>query len=423
MIWVGMFGVKKIMLKSKIYKNIVLPLVVLCAGMIISVLLIMTQKSTNIAPIMAKLEYVTVMPVVIDDYQATVVKSGKVTAAKKIILRSEVAGSINKVASYFLPGYLLNEGDLLINIDPQVYEMELRKKQAYLKKSQSEYDIDLGKYNIAQAEFKAAKNISGSKIKSNDLVLRKPHLKIAEANLVSAKSDLEYAQLMYDKTFIKSPFNAMILSRSVHESSIVNVGSDLAELVSTDQFWIELLVPIEKLRWFVPNLLDPSKLKLKADIIMPRDNSIIAGYILKVVRNLDDITKMGKVVVAIDDPLQLKKLKTWRSSSMNGPAPSSLLLGDHVEVNLAGHMINKSVKIKHSAVHNEDSVWLLVDNKLVIRKVSVAYDHSDYYYIDNGLNAGDLVITSNINVPKEGMVLHRSPDVVVKEELVKVEAK
>jgi multidrug resistance efflux pump len=404
---VEIFGVKQIMLKSKTYKNIVLPLVILFVSLIVVFLLMMTQKSTKVAPIVEKLEYVHVAPVVIDNYQATITKTGKVTAAKKITLRSEVAGAVNSVESYFLPGYLLNKGDLLVNIDPRVYEIELRKKQAALKKAQSEYDIALGKYNIAQAEFKSAQNISGAKIKSNDLVLRKPHLKIAEAKLANAHADLDHAQLNYDKTFIKSPFDAMILSRIVNEADIMQVNGPIAKLVATEQFWVELLVPIEKLRWFVPKVFAPNKEKLKATVVMPRDKSILPGYILKIVRNLDDMTKMGKIIVAIDDPLQLKKLKEWKAANMHGPAPAFLLLGDHVEVNLSGHMMNKTVKVEHAALHDSNYVWVLVENKLAIREVNVIYTSKNYYYIDKGLNAGDLLITSNISVPKEGMILYR----------------
>ena len=194
----------------------------------------------------------------------------------------------------------------------------------------------------------------------------------------------------------------MILSRYVNESDIVQANGPLAELVSTEQFWVELLVPIEKLRWFTPN-----KDSLNATVVIARDKNVMHGDILKIVRNLDDLTKMGKVIVTIDDPLQLKKLKAWKSNNITGPSPSSLMLGDHVEVNLKGHRMHNVVRIEHSSLRDGNHVWVLSNNNLVIKAVSIVYSDNDYYYVGQGLKEGDLLITSNINVPKAGMVLHR----------------
>ena len=75
------------------------------------------------------------------------------------------------------------------------------------------------------------------------LALRKPQLAGAEARVKSAEAELLKAQLMLDRTSLRSPFNSIITAKSVDRGQYVTAGTQLAEISSSDIMEIRLSLP------------------------------------------------------------------------------------------------------------------------------------------------------------------------------------
>src|SRR5690606_26729940 len=79
------------------------------------------------------------------------------------------------------------------------------------------------------------------------IALREPQLATAEATLAAAKSAQERAQLSVGRTGVSAPFNAWVQSESVELGQLVGPQNQLATLIGTDAYWIQVAVGIEKL--------------------------------------------------------------------------------------------------------------------------------------------------------------------------------
>ena len=338
-------------------------------------------------------------------YPATFTSTGKIRSSKHLDLHSSISGTIAAVSGTFIPGYLVSKGDLLITLADSFYANKVKQYEALYEQAKAAYDVEIGKQSIAKEGVAAVYEVTGSKPKNQALMMRVPQLQHAESELKKAKSELDIAKNDLASISIKSPFNAMVLDAYVHNSSVIDEKTLLGKLVGTDQYWVELSVPGNILPW-----LAPRNKKIDATVYPNHSNEIMAGYVLKTVMALDDTTRMGRLIIAIDDPLRSKEVELWRNTSAASEHPIVLMLNDFVKVKVDGRIIDDVVKLPINYLRPDNAVWLFVDGKLEIRSVKLVYKDIDSVYVKDGVNANDLVITSDIGIPVEGMHLESIVD-------------
>jgi len=181
---------------------------------------------------------------------------GTVIPAREIILESRVAGEIVSIHPEFIVGGYLKKGSEVLQIDPQDYNLALTLAKAMVKEAES-------KLKILQAEAEAAKdewreiypNRAGKKnTEPSPLLIKKPQLTAAHAMLVAEKADVKKARLNLARTKISAPFNAIVRAKHVDIGSQVSGQDRLAELVGTDEYWIQASMPESNIHRFQPVL-------------------------------------------------------------------------------------------------------------------------------------------------------------------------
>ena len=79
-------------------------------------------------------------------------------------------------------------------------------------------------------------------------------------------------------------------------------------------------------------------------------------------------------------------------------------MGLFVKGEFDGVVFKNAVKLPREALRSGDAVWLIDQaNKLVVRKVKVERSERDYVVVTDGLNDGERIITSPIELPVSGM--------------------
>jgi len=164
--------------------------------------------------------------------------SGTVIPARQVVLLSEVEGRVIEQNKDLVPGGIVAEGDMLIQIDPLDYQLQAQGREAEVATAQYELDVEKGKQIIAQQEWKILRDELQEKQINEQLALRKPHLRHAEAQLNAAKSRLSVAKLAERRTTIRAPFNGLVLEEFVETGQFVGKQSSIATLVATDRFWV-----------------------------------------------------------------------------------------------------------------------------------------------------------------------------------------
>ena len=67
--------------------------------------------------------------------------------------------------------------------------------------------------------------------------------------MAAARADLRRARLDLQRTRVNAPFDALVLERQANVGSQVGPGDVVGRLVGVDRFWVELSLPVNRLRW------------------------------------------------------------------------------------------------------------------------------------------------------------------------------
>lgn len=318
---------------------------------------------------------------------------GTVIPSKQITLQSEVEGRIIEQNPDLIPGGLIRQNDMVVRIDPADYELSVNGYRAELEEALFELDLEHGKQVIAGREWKLMENEIEMNEAGKSLALREPHLRLVKAKVDKARSRLAAAELELQRATMRSPFNAMVLEEFVDTGQLVSSQTPLATLAGTDQFRVQVSVPVDVL----PRISDaavPGQKAPEALILFDGAEIVRHGYVLKVMGDLDPEGRMARVLVTIDDPLNLN----------SGNKAGKVLLGSYVKVNIeAGSFINV-YSIPRQALREGDMVWVQDSaNKLQIRPVSVVWRRKDNVLVNADLKEGDKLILSRLQSPLPGI--------------------
>lgn len=382
-------------------RKIIAPLVVLTLGIGLGAFLILSKPQPELVPPEKKITKVITEKFSPGNFPAVYTNTGIVKSSQRVNLTSVISGTVTFVAKNFLPGNIVKQGEVLIKLSSSTLEERLKISEANLKQAQANYELELGKQRVAKENVDVVLKATGAKPNNQSLMLRQPQLEQAKANLLIAERQVALAKSDLEDTIITAPFNAMILSKNISISSnVVGKSTVLGDLVDTDQYWIEVLVPDSVVPW-----LTPKNSQIMADVYPNDSDSKMSGYVLKTIKALDEASRMARVVVAVDDPLHLNQMNAWQTDNDLTEHPIQLMLNDYIKVKIIGRTMPDVIKMPIDYLHSGNTVWVMANNELLIKDVKIVYKDTDYVYIKSGLLATDEVITTNIGVPVANMHL------------------
>ncbi|TDT44209.1 RND family efflux transporter MFP subunit [Halospina denitrificans] len=326
-------------------------------------------------------------------FRPTITAMGTVQPAREVVLRPRVSGMVVSHAPELTPGGIVEEGETLVRIDQADYETTLQQRRSELRQARADLEVEKGRQNVAEQEFQLLdEELSGP---NRALVLRQPQLDSAQAAVEAAEAAVRQAQLQLERTRIKAPFDARVLTREVNTGSQVSTGESLARLVGVETYWVETTVPTDKLRW----LSFPDGSNSEGAAVRVRNNTAWPegvhreGRLYKLVGELEDNSRMARVLITIDDPFGLD------SGEARKPP---LLIGSYVENHIQGRAIQDVVKLDRNYVRRNNTVWVMADGELAIRDVEIRFQDAEHAYISSGLDDGDRVITSHLSTVVDG---------------------
>lgn len=327
-------------------------------------------------------------------YTPELVVLGNVQAAQEIILGPRVRGQVISVSPRFVPGGMVTTGELLLQLDPADFENALSVSNSQLQQAQASLQIEKGRQSLAKKELALLEGTIDEMNRA--LVLREPQIESIQAEVNAAQAAVERAKLDLDRTVISAPFDAQILSRSVNVGSQVAPGDELARLVGIEEYWIMASVPVRSLQWIqFPESDDPgSQVILKNPDSWPVGAQRIAR-VGRVIGSLDQQSRLARVMVIVQDPLGQRS------------GDPRLIIDTLVECHIQGRPIQNVVKLSRQYVHENDTIWVMVDGKLQIRQGEVVFRDAEYAYLSRGLDSGEEVVTTNLATVAQGIGLKK----------------
>jgi RND family efflux transporter MFP subunit len=349
---------------------------------------------------------------------------------------AQVAGRIVDIHPRLRDGEIISEGSLLLQIDPVDYQLNLAQAEAELAELEVEasnakasLSIDERSLAIAQREFQRISELAkkGTASQSdvddaertlltsrnavqnvkNTLALLPTRRKVLEAKRTQAERDLENTRLL-------APYNLRVTNMSIELDQYVSKGETLLAGDAVDRVEVIARFPMSSLRRL---FIGREQRDITADImqgnladfvaLIPRVKldlgTTVAQWEAEFVRfsdNVDPQTRTMGVVVAVDRPFE--KIEP-------GTRPP-LSKGMFVQVLLQGKPQPKRVVIPRSAVRNGVVYLADEENRLHRQSVDLLFSQGEISVIASGIDAGQMVVVSDLVPAVSGMQLETKVD-------------
>jgi RND family efflux transporter MFP subunit len=329
--------------------------------------------------------------------EVTVEAQGLVVPAEQVTIQAEVTGRVTWLNPKLVAGGRLDKGEVLVRIDPRDYKLQVEVAAAEIERARVELELERGRKQVAEREWKILGDDSGADGAARARALREPQIKAARNMLAAAKSGKRRAQLMVEKTVIRAPFNALVVSESVGAGQLVAPQAPIATLVDTDRFWVQTSVPTAQLAAIaIPGINAEPGAGARAVVSHDTGAGTIetTGTVVRLLGDLDPAGQMARVIVAIDDPLALGKGDR-----------QPMLLGSHVQLSIDAGTLSDVIEVPRTALRDGDEVFVMEGEELQVRPVEVAWRTDRSVYVAGGLDQGDRVVLSSIAAPVPGMKL------------------
>ena len=325
---------------------------------------------------------VTVSAAVTRDVPVYIDAVGKIVPREVVDIQPQVSGRITKV--HFADGADVKAGDVLFTIDPRPFQAQLNQAEAAVAEAQAA--LNLAKINFARVE-----SVSDPRaVSRQDYDTKKNAVEVAEAQLRHARAAVETARLNLEYCTIRAPIQGRAGQRLADPGNIVMANNtSLLVIQRLDPIYAEFTVPENELTEVQQNM---ARRTLRVDVRLPDDpDKPREGKLTFVDNSVQDGTGTVKLRATIDN------------------ADRRFWPGRFARVRLILDMQREAVLIPAGApqMSAKGSFVYVVKPDLVaeLRPVTTGQRQGDLVVIDNGLKAGERVVTTGqLGVTPDGKV-------------------
>ncbi|WP_196062110.1 MULTISPECIES: MdtA/MuxA family multidrug efflux RND transporter periplasmic adaptor subunit [unclassified Serratia (in: enterobacteria)] len=306
---------------------------------------------------------------------------GTATAANTVTVTSRVDGQL--MAIHFTEGQQVKAGDLLVEIDPRPYEVQLTQALGQLAKDQA--TLANAKRDLARYQQLAKTNlVSRQELDTQESLVRQTEgaIKADQGAVDSAKLQITYSK-------ITAPIDGRVGLKLVDVGNYIASGSTTGIVVITQTHPIDVVFTLPE-----SNIADLVKAQKAGPVSVEawdRTNQqlLTTGELLSLDNQIDTATGTIKLKARFDNQ------------------DDALFPNQFVNARLKVATLQNAVVIPTAALQmgNEGNfVWLLsADNKVSKHRVTAGIQDSQQVVISAGVNAGDRVVTDGIDRLTEGM--------------------
>lgn len=333
------------------------------------------------------------------DLALTIDSYGTIQPRTQSKLLPQVSGQIISISPKFRAGGFFEQGDVLVQLDQRDLLAEVKIAQASLFSAKQNLSEEQARVEQAKQDWQRL----GNSEQAPDLVLRKPQLLAAQATVFSAEASLAKAKLALERSNIVAPYSGRILSKSVDVGQVVSVGTELAEIYAIDYVEIRLPLKNKDLPYMIlpeSNRFEEESVQEQPAVIIYSDLATRQSWFGKVVRTegaFDEASQQLFVVAQIDDPY-----------GKNDSDSMPLKIGQYVSAKIDGKVIKEALTIPNRAIYQGTYVYVVEDNVLKRKNISIAWQNDDVAMIKAGLEANQLLVLTPLGQVTSGTIVNVS---------------
>lgn len=339
------------------------------------------------------------------EYRVMLESYGTVKPRTDSMLVSQVSGKIVSVNPNLREGGFFQKGDVLLNIEADDYVVDVDIAKAALLNAEQMLIEEEARAEQALKDWQRMQR----KGEPSDLLLRKPQMLAAEANVQSAKASLKKARLNLQRTKIIAPFDGRVLSQMVDMGQVVSANTQLADVYASDV--VEIRLPIRNRDLGFIHLPEPSQaLNEKKEKPVVRFKSELGvgqtwlGEVVRTESAIDETARQLHVVAQITNPYEMENGNTV-----------ALKIGQYVQAEIAGNVLSNVIVIPNSAIYQGSYVYVVEDNMLQHKDINIAWQNDYEALITSGLEQGDELVLTPLGQVTSGIkvnVAQKDKDVV-----------
>jgi multidrug efflux system membrane fusion protein len=306
---------------------------------------------------------------------------GAVTPFNTTTVKSRVDGAIQNI--FYTEGQTVKEGDLLIQIDPRPYQVQLTQAQGQYAKDQASYEVAKLTFDRDQMLF------SQGVIARQDLDNQQSTMDQAKGAVESDRGAIDSAKLNITYSRITSPISGRIGLRLVDLGNIVHATdtTGLAVITQLQPIAVIFSIPEDDIPRVVKRSQNGQPVTVQA---WDREfkKQLSNGSLLTFDNQIDQTTGTVKLKAQFENP------------------DYALFPSQFVNARLLISTIQNTVLVPTAAVQKSPQgsfVYLVKpDNSVMQRGIVVGATQGDLSAIKSGVNQGDTVVTDGVDKLQPG---------------------
>jgi membrane fusion protein, multidrug efflux system len=295
---------------------------------------------------------------------------GSVTAYNTVTIQPRVAGQIMKL--FFQEGQYVNAGQVLVQIDPRPYQVQLAQAQGQLNHDQAQLHDDLLDLGRDKALF------GGGVIPRQQLDAQQSLVGQLQGSITADKAQIASAKLNLTYCRLIAPISGKVGLRMVDVGNYVQAGTGIIVITQMQPIAVIFTLPEDQLTAILRGLRRGQSFRVeaydRADV-----HQIASGRLLATDNLINQTT--GTLRLKAEFPNQ----------------DGSLFPNEFVNVHIETGVLRNALLMPAAALQHGpsgDFVFVVRPDKTVAEQpVKIAMSQGNYVVVQSGLRSGETVVT------------------------------